>query len=206
MILKDYNHPTAMLDLLYQHINQTTGLVLNQHEKPILAAQCRIKQIKRKEMVLQAGAVNRYVTFIIAGAMRMFSIDERGRNHTILLATENCWIYDQESVKQQTASKYCIEAVENCTVLQVPAAELMWLKLQIPAFGKTLALNNLNNLIEIRKRVHIVISMLADERYEHFLISFPTYAERFTQNVISSYLGITCETLSRLKRQRKLAA
>jgi CRP-like cAMP-binding protein len=190
------------IELLSVHIHNITGFSLNQREKMDIKKCCCLKILRRKQLDQRAGDMTRHLTFVLTGAMRMYAIDERGRDHTLFLAAENCWIYDPESLRQHTGSKFFIEATKNCTVLQFSTVQIDNLRICVPLFRKMITLNNLNNLITLQKRFQAAISMLAEERYEQFVSTYPSYAERFSQHIIASYLGMTFETLSRIRKQK----
>lgn len=185
---------------LYQHIYGITGLSLSAGQKAQIAAAMQFKNISRKQYLLQAGELCRHLYFICQGALRVYAIDEKGREHTISIAEEGTWITDYESFYTSRPSSYCLKALENSVLIQCSRDKLNSLKNEIPAIRKMDTIITYNDIIATEKRVYAAISLTAEERYRQMMRHHPNYVHRFSQVIIASYLGITFETLSRIRR------
>jgi len=156
------------------------------------------KKIRKRQYFLQEGEVCKYMAFLVKGAMRQYSVDKKGTEHIVRLSIEDWWVGDRESAINLTPSIYNIDAWEESHVLTVTNADMIRLR-QIPAINElSLSLDN-NHAIALQKRVNAAISLSAEQRYAELIKDYPKFPERFPQHIIASYLGITKETLSRIR-------
>ncbi|MEH6304299.1 Crp/Fnr family transcriptional regulator [Olivibacter sp. CPCC 100613] len=160
------------------------------------------KKLRKRQFLLQEGEVCKCYGFIISGAVRQYTIDERGVEHTLSLAIENWWAGDRDSYFREQPSIYNIDACEETDLLLISREGLDRL-LSIPAFVEMRIKLDENHSIASQKRLLSYISMNAEQRYADLLKSHPQFIERFPSRIIASYLGITKETLSRVRRYSK---
>jgi CRP-like cAMP-binding protein len=156
------------------------------------------KKIRKRQYFLQEGEICKYAAFLVKGAMRQYSIDDKGVEHIIRLSIENWWVLDRESWVMLTPSKYNIDAWEDSTVLLITKADYLNHLYTIPAVAETIIKMDENFAIATQKRVSS-ISLPAEERYAELIKTYPEFLQRFPQHIIASYLGITKETLSRVR-------
>lgn len=172
---------------------------LSESDWAVIESVCIIKKLKKHQFLLQEGDVWRYHAFVCKGCLRRYSIDAKGIEHIIQFSIENWWAGDRDSLMNKTPSKYNIDAVEDTIVLVIRNEDFDRLCQQLPAF------NNMVNQILFRsfnasqERINATISLTAEEKYLHFIQKFPGLANRIPRLMIASYLGITPETLSRVK-------
>ena len=136
--------------------------------------------------------------FVVKGAMRQYSVDEKGNEHIVQLSIENWWAGDRESFTMLTPSLYFVDAWEETDLLTLTQTDLSVLD-EIPAFLEMKAKMDENHHIALQKRVNASISLSAEQRYEALAQMYPEFLQRFPQHIIASYLGITKETLSRVR-------
>ncbi|MFH7018879.1 Crp/Fnr family transcriptional regulator [Flavobacterium sp. FlaQc-47] len=190
-----------MHDKLIVYIEQYSTLQLTNEEKALIVATFQPKKLRKKQYFLQEGDVCKYAGFIVKGAMRQYSVDEKGIEHIVQLLIENYWANDRESSTMLTASKYNIEACEDTELLILTRAEMLDLIEKIPAMAKMVFLMDERNSIANQRRLNSTISNTAEKRYEEFASNHPQFIQRFPQHTIASFLGITKETLSRIRKQ-----
>ena len=159
------------------------------------------KKIRKRQYLLQEGEVCKHTAFIVKGAMRQYTIDEKGLEHIVRLSIENWWVVDRESYVMLTPSIYNIDAWEDSDVLLLTRADFLNRLSSIPSINEMTRTMDENFAIAAQKRVNAAISLSAEERYADLLKSYPMFFQRFPQHIIASYLGITKETLSRIRRQ-----
>lgn len=155
------------------------------------------KKLRKRQYFVQEGQVCKYGAFIVKGAMRQFTVDDKGVEHIIRLAIENWWTGDRESWSELTPSVYNVDAWEDCELLLITYADHMR-TMSIPAIYETRLQYDAERIIESQKRVS-AISQSAEERYADLIKTHPEFLQRFPQHIIASYLGIAKETLSRIR-------
>lgn len=162
---------------------------------------CRVKKLRRKQYLLQEGDVWRYNAFVCKGLLRTYTVDEKGQEHFIQFSPEDWWAGDRESYLNEQPAKYNIDAYEDSEVVLIAKDDFNMLLTNIPKFN--LMMINLleRTFIALRNRMHSNISYTGEEKYLDFLKKHPDLANRLPQHMIASYLGITAETLSRIRNQ-----
>ncbi|RBL92441.1 Crp/Fnr family transcriptional regulator [Chitinophaga flava] len=192
-----------MYNNLFAYINRYISSPLKREEEALIEAAFQPKKLRKKQYFLQEGAVCKYVGFIVKGAMRQYSVDEKGVEHIVHLYIENYWASDRESSIMLTPSKYNIDAWEDTELLIITRAEMLDLMGKIPALVEMIRLMDERNAIANQRRLNATISNTAEKNYEEFAENHPQFIQRFPQHIIASYLGITKETLSRIRKQAK---
>jgi CRP-like cAMP-binding protein len=190
-----------MHDNLIVYINQHSKSKLSSQEEALIKTAFQPKKLRKKQYFLQEDTVCQYVGFIVKGAMRQYSVDEKGVEHIINLFIENYWASDRESAIMLTPSKYNIDAWENTELLIVTVGDMLELMEKIPSFGQMTRLMDQRSFIANQSRLNSTISNAAEKRYEEFAENHQQFIQRFPQHLIASFLGITKETLSRIRKQ-----
>lgn len=181
-----------------QKTNRTEPLSAQELEKIQLAF--IPKKFRKKQYILQEGDHSKYHCFVCKGCLRMFRVDEKGQEHIFQFAIENWWTSDRESIISGKPSKYNIEALEDTDVLMITQAAMDELTEAVPAVKQMLHNLQQNNVIATQNRIHAAISYTAEEKYLNFVKTYPDIFQRVPQQMIASYLGITRETLSRIRK------
>jgi CRP-like cAMP-binding protein len=188
-----------MHDVFFSYLKQHSVTPLTKGEMETIKEVFIPKRIRKKQYLLQAGEVCKYSVFIVKGAMRMYSVDDKGVEHIVQLLIENWWAGDRESFIMLTPSNYNIDAWEDTDVLAITKAEYMKYLDPIPAFGEMWRELDARHAIASQKRLNTLISYSAQQRYTELTKMYPQFLQRFPQHIVASYLGITKETLSRLR-------
>ena len=130
----------------------------------------------------------------------MYAVDDRGLEHNIQFAAENDWIADIGSFHSKKPSGFFIEAVESSEIIQIEQQALYFLYINIPKLDRIFKVIIENKFIELQNRVLQNISSTAQQRYVNFLDQYPHLASRLPNVQIASYLGITPEFLSKIRK------
>ena len=141
----------------------------------------------------------RYTAFIVKGAMRQYTVDDRGEEHIVRLSIENWWATDRESLMKQTPSIYFIDAWEDTEALLLTKSAFMDLLDHIPTLSEWMKNLDLNFAIVSQRRLNAAISLSAEKRYHDLEKTYPEFLQRFPLHIIASYLGINRESLSRIR-------
>jgi CRP-like cAMP-binding protein len=169
-------------------------------EKELLEGRVSERKVKRKQSILLEGFPCRHYSFVVQGCVRMFGIDQKGTEHNLQFAAENDWITDIGSFHTGKPGKLFIEAIEPSILLQIDKQDLYFLYSNIPKLDRIFRVIIEDKYVELQNRVLQNISSTAPERYLAFLEQYPSLALRLHNTQIASYLGITPEFLSKIKK------
>ncbi|WP_188933929.1 Crp/Fnr family transcriptional regulator [Puia dinghuensis] len=190
-----------MYEALFQYIETRSGLRLTDDERSIIESKFIPKRLLKRQYFLQEGDVCKKIAFIVKGAARMFSIDDKGHEHIVRFGLESWWLGDHESFNLLTPSRYHIEVLEDTDLLVITTVHAHELRDEVRAFDLTVKAMDRQLSVATQKRIHAAISMTAEERYDDLVNTYPQFLQRFPQSMIASYLGISPETLSRMRRK-----
>ncbi|SEM06671.1 cAMP-binding domain of CRP or a regulatory subunit of cAMP-dependent protein kinases [Chitinophaga rupis] len=190
-----------MYDILLTYISQRSVTPITAEQAVLIRDAFKPKKLRKKQYLLQEGDVCKYLSFMVKGAMRQYSIDEKGNEHIVRFGIEQWWMADRESFEMQTPSRYNIDAWEETELLQISRSSYLSLRDAVPAVMEMTQELDKRGSIAAQKRIQAVISYTAEERYLDLLKTHPYFLQRFPQHMIASYLGISAETLSRIRKQ-----
>ena len=128
-------------------------------------------------------------------------VDDKGKEHNLQFAIENWWIGDIGSFHTEEPSKLYIEAMENSIILQIKKEDQLKLFVDYPKFNRIFRVLTENALVSAQRRILQNISSTAEERYLDFLNRYPYFFNRISNVQIASYLGVTPEFLSTIRKK-----
>ena len=176
-------------------------LPLDQEERAFVDKVFKERRVKRRQFILQEGQVSVHNTFVVEGCFKMYFIDDRGKEHNLQFAIENWWIGDIGSFHSEEPSKLNIEAIENSIILQIKKEDQQRLFVDFPKFNRIFRVLAENAMVGLQKRTIQNISSTAEERYLDFLTRHPQFFNRISNVQIASYLGVTPEFLSAVRKK-----
>ncbi len=176
-------------------------LSLNNDEIEGLSSRLVERNIKRKQFILQEGDVCKNYTFVMKGCFKMYKVDANGNEHNLQFTTEDGWIGDLGSFYSEKPSELYIEAMEPSIIIQIEKTDLLYLFIHFPKFNTRFKVLVENAFIRLQKRVLQNISSTAEERYLDFTNNYPSLYNRISNVQIASYLGITPEFLSKIRKE-----
>ena len=159
------------------------------------------RRIKRRQFILQEGDICKLNVFVVEGCFRMYFVDEKGKEHNIQFAVENWWIGDIGSFHSEEPSKLYIEAIEKSIILQIKKQDQLDLFVNYPKFNRIFRVITENALVASQRRVLQNISSTAEERYLDFIKCYPYFFNRISNVQIASFLGVTPEFLSTIRKK-----
>ena len=155
-----------MHEKLLAYIRQYATSPLTSNEEALIVTTFQPKKLRKKQYFLQEGNVCKYVGFIVKGAMRQYSVDDKGVEHIVHLYIENYWASDRESAVMLTPSKYNIDAWEDTELLVATVADMLDLIEKVPSFGQMTRLMDQRSFIASQRRLNSAISNTAEKRYQ----------------------------------------
>ncbi len=191
--------PLKVINVFKEYL-QTKGNYTAIQLETVVAAVV-IKKLRKRQYLLQEGDVMKNHVFVSSGCLRSYTVDDKGMEHILNFAIENWWIGDRESLQTGQPSIYNIDAIEDSEVVLISRDKFDVLCQDVSPFN-----NMINAILQksfnvAQNRIHTFISQSAEEKYLSFLEKFPHLSTRVPQSMIASYLGITAETLSRVRKQ-----
>lgn len=159
------------------------------------------KKLRRKQFMLEASDVCTRMAFVSKGALFSYSTSEKGSVNVVQFAFESWWMADLYSFFTEEPSKLNIEALEDSELLLLKADRLQPLLADVPAMETYLRILYQNAYVALQRRLEETIGLTAEQRYLRFMERDGRLLLRVPQHMIASYLGVTPETLSRIRKQ-----
>lgn len=185
--------------LLY-YFNKWSAIT-KEEEATILSAFEPVTIKKRKDLLVSGQTCN-YLYFITQGCLRSFYINSKGIEHIYQIRMDNSWISDLESFFSQSPAKYNIEAIEDSNMLRISHEQFEQLLIKIPRLERYFRILFQKAYINALNRLNATMWETAMDRYNEMLKENPEIFQRVPLVYIASYLGITPESLSRIRRQK----
>jgi len=187
-----------MFELLHAKLNSIISITDEEFDycKSLFTS----KELKKKQFLLQEGDLSKYQAFVESGMMRTYTVDEKGTEHIMQFSPEGWWVADLSSYITGEPSRFNIDALEDSELLLLTKSLWDQLMTKIPKFEHYFRIIIQNHLIATQQRLMQSISETAEEKYMNFIEMYPQCLQRVPQHMIASYLGITKETLSRLRK------
>ena len=178
----------------YVELSDDEVLKLEPYLRPI--------ELKRREFLLREGEVCRYNYFIEKGCLRMFFNNDKMVEQTMQFAIENWWLSDYFSYARQSPSEYAIQAVEKSVIVAVDYHLQDDLFVVVPQMERYFRIMMQRALSASQLRVKMIYQLSKEEMYRHFNSSYPQFFQRVPQYMIASYLGLTPEYMSELRKRK----
>ena len=188
-----------MPDHFFNILSKT--ITLTEADKAIFRQHIIVKKLRKRQYFLQEGEICKYVAFVSKGMLRSYFVDEKSNEHIMQFAPEGWFISDLNSFINEDYSNLSIEAIETSELILVSKAAHVYLENAIPAFYKFNYMQFRGAYIAMHKRLISMFTLSAEEKYLNLLQIYPDIMQRVPQHMIASYLGLTAETLSRVRKK-----
>jgi CRP-like cAMP-binding protein len=159
------------------------------------------KKLRKKQYLLQEGDVCKFVAFVEKGMLRSYTIDEKGNENIVQFALEGWTISDLYSFLTAEPATYAIDALEDTELVLISKTAHEELLRTVPHYETYIRLQITHAYIALQRRISSVISQTVEERYTAFTKLYPNIVQRVPQHMIASYMGLTPETLSRVRKK-----
>lgn len=183
---------------LISHLRQIVELSSEEEKK--IYDHFYIRKLKKREILLFAGDISSHMQFISSGCLRAYYMDEEAKEHIIQFGIEGWWVNDLYSYLTNTPAKQFIQALEKSSVVQIHKDSLNQLYDEVPAIERFFRIKFEKAYVALQERTINSMSRPAEKRYFDFRRQYRDIEQRVPQYMIASYLGITPEFLSRLRK------
>ena len=188
-----------MIDIFRKYLADKITLIDQEFE--LIESVTVFKKLRKRQYFLQEGDVCHFSAFVCKGLLRYYYVDKKGQEHIMQFAPENYWTSDRESMASGMPSKYNIDAIEDSEILLLKKEDFEMIRKTIPAFNDFVNETLKKNVMVLQERIHASISLSAEEKYNNFISKYPAVNNRVPLHMIASYLGVSAETLSRIRSQ-----
>ena len=182
--------------------NVAKHIVLNDDEKAYFNALLSYKEVKKNTCLLSEGQTCRQLSYVHSGALRSYCLDKEGKESTIMFAVTDWWVTDMYCYLNEKPAMMYIEAIEESHIFQLSRENFNKLFEAIPKFERFFRILMQNAYTREQLRTIENLTLTAEERYDRFLLKYPHFATLVTQKQIASYLGITPEFLSSIRKKK----
>jgi CRP-like cAMP-binding protein len=188
-----------MYEVFFESLKSKAGF----HDEDLALVKTHLtpKKLRRKQYLLQEGDVCKHIAFVEKGALRTYSVDDLGTEHILQFALEGWTISDLYSFLTGEASTYNIDALEDAELVLVSKAAHEEMLQTIPKYETYIRLQVTGAYIALQRRITSVLSLTTEERYKNFTATYPNIVQRVPQHMIASFMGLTPETLSRVRKR-----
>lgn len=159
------------------------------------------RSLRRRDLLLQPGEVCHHFTFVVRGCCRFYALDQAGKEHNLEFAAEGDWLCDLDSFYAEQPSSAYIQVLEPVSLLQINRADLLHLYAHYPKFNTNFRIITEHKYVALQRRILQNLRAPAEERYQTFLRQYPSLGRRLPNTQVASYLGITPEFLSKIRRR-----
>ena len=187
-----------MFEFLARYLKDKAGLT--DEELTIIEKFTVPKRLRKRHYLLQEGDLCQYNCFIAQGCLRLYRVGKNGTEHSLRFGIEDWWMADYESYNTGRPSHNTIDALEDSELLLIRKEHLDALMSTIAGFGAFIRKLEYRSFDVSQNRILSNISDTAEERYIKFVTAYPEFNRRIPLHMIASFLGISRETLSRVRK------
>lgn len=159
-----------------------------------------LKKVKKRQYIIQPDFVPQHRSYVVKGALRSYVLDQNGVDTTIQFAIEDWWISDYNGYIYQQPATMFVMALEDCTLLQLDFETEQQLKKANHLYETFFRIGGERTAAFHQRRIITSLTQTAEERYHTFMATYPHVAQRIPQYALASYLGMTTQFLSRIRK------
>ncbi len=186
---------------LVKYINRHLTNELSEKDIEVIKDVFKFKKIRKHQFFLQEGEICRQAGFLLKGAMKKYTLDDSGKENIIELYVENWWVGDRESANNKTPTPYFIDATEETEMLVLPMQNADEYRSQLPFMTELGRALLERHAYQLMRRVHSSNTHTAEQKIVELQKNYPEFLQRFPQHIVASYLGMTKETFSRIRKK-----
>lgn len=186
-----------MFDQLYENLQEHVSLTDEEWE--LCKNNFRPKRMLKRQFLLQEGDVCRELAFVEKGALYSYTVDSKGNQHVIRFAFEGWWMANLQSFFTGNPTTLNIEVLEDSELLMLDRKNHEKLLDEIPAYERYHRIIVQNAYVALQQRAENALGLTAEEKYRRLIEQNPEFMNRVPLNLVASYLGMSPETLSRVR-------
>ena len=187
-------------ELLKDHFLR--NLALTPHELDTISGYYHERKIAKGAYLLKKGEICEFEGYVAEGCFKIYVVDAKGDEKVLYFAARDWWVMEIDSFAHQTPSELYIQALEDSTLLLISKKDKEHLYQEIPKYERLFRIMSQKAVAAWQRRLVRNHTMNAEERYHHFVTTYPEIAELVTNKLIASYLGITQEFVSVIRKRR----
>jgi CRP-like cAMP-binding protein len=195
---KNRSSPASAFDVLCSYL--AARAPFSEADFEIVRSAFHLKILAADDFLQRGGDVTRFAAFVARGCLRNYVIDPKGKEHILQFAPETWWLADSTSLNHGTPSPYFIDAIEESELLLIDVQSHRTLIDRVPGYATAFRNGLQRHAAAKDQRIISALSATAEERYLEFLQVYPSIALRVPQAMLASYLGMTPETVSRIRK------
>jgi len=195
---KPKSPPSAAFDVLRAYLEARASFASRDFE--IIRSAFLHRHLDAGEFLQRGGDITQYAAFVAAGCLRNYVIDAKGKEHIVQFAPETWWLADARSLNDRTPSPYFIDAIEESELLLIDGPSHQSLVDRVAGYAAAFRKGLQRHAAAKDQRIVSSLSATAEERYLEFVRVYPSIALRVPQAMLASYLGMTPETVSRIRK------
>ena len=188
-----------MSDLLHAHVRKRVPLT--KKDWAVWEQFFVHRTLRKRQFLLQEGEVSRQMAFVTGGCLRSYTVDGKGEEHVTQFAMADWWITDVHSFLCGTPASHTIDALEDSEVLILDRPSRERLLETAPHADRFFRLLQESNYVAMHNRIDSLLRDSAETRYLTFVRTYPALVERVPQHQVASYLVITPQSLSRIRKE-----
>lgn len=188
-----------MYDRYFEIFNKSVPLT--EEDQEMIKNYLTVKKLRKRQYLLQEGDVCKVVAFVENGALRLYRVDEDGTEHIVQFALDGWFITDLYSFLTNEPSTYNIDAIEDSELVLISRPASEELRKLSAKYQEFIFQATSEAYIQLERRITSTISLGLEERYKDLVTNFPTITQRVPQHMIASYMGLTPETISRVRKR-----
>ena len=188
-----------MYECYFQHFNKRVPLT--EEEQEFITNYLTVKKLRKRQYLLQEGDACKMVAFVEKGALRLYRVNEDGSERIVAFALEGSFITDLYSFFTYEPSMYNIDAIEDSELVLISRSASDELRKLSPNYQDFIFQETSEAYIQLERRITSTISLGLEERYKELTTNYPDIIQRVPQHMIASYMGLTAETLSRVRKR-----
>ena len=174
---------------------------LSDTDVEIVSAKLKEIHVPKGQIILSAGQFVPYQYHVHSGCLRTYYLDPSGKEHTIQFAVTDWWISDYTAFFNGGKSIFHIECIQDAVIYQLSRASMEELYQEVPLVETYYRIKMERFFSTYQKRILSDLAMPAKEKYQRFLQTYPQIEQSIKNYHLASYLGITTESLSRIRKE-----